>query len=335
MTNKNIKMGKISLPLDVRSSSDIPAFEKMLGNGPMAIVLVYADWCGHCDTYKKNVWNPLKSVKGKTMNMASVHYDQLENTSISNAKLEGYPSVLVVGKDKVPATFKNESGTSNAMPNSNELPTMKRLITTNVPSPSKKNSNVTSKNSNLPDIVVPEEETTLLSSNTAPSNSAPSNTMPSNTAPSNSASSNSAPSNTAPSNTAPSNSAPSNTMPSNSAPSNTALNQKNSTRIVANNSLGATNINSTAENSSAANNSTTASNLTPPNVDEDMYNNMEKMSSINSSTLKTEGVNISKNNTQGTTPLLRGGKLFKKLTLRKHRKSKSKSKSKSNTKRKN
>ena len=310
MTNKNIKMGKISLPLDVRSSSDIPAFEKMLGNGPMAIVLVYADWCGHCDTYKKNVWNPLKSVKGKTMNMASVHYDQLENTSISNAKLEGYPSVLVVGKDKVPATFKNESGTSNAMPNSNELPTMKRLITTNVPSPSKKNSNVTSKNSNvasknsnLPDIVVPEEETTLLSSNTAPSNSAPSNNMPSNTA------------------------------PSNTMPSNTALNQKNSTRIVANNSLGATNINSTAENSSAANNSTTASNLTPPNLDEDMYNNMEKMSSINSSTLKTEGVNISKNNTQGTTPLLRGGKLFKKLTLRKHRKSKSKSKS--NTKRKN
>jgi hypothetical protein len=320
MTNKNIKMGKISLPLDVRSSSDIPAFEKMLGNGPMAIVLVYADWCGHCNTYKKNVWNPLKSVKGKTMNMASVHYDQLENTSISNAKLEGYPSVLVVGKDKVPATFKNESGKSNAMPNSNELPTMKRLITSNIPSSSKKNSNLPSlskKNSNLPDIVVPEEQDTLMSSNTTPSNSMPSNTAPSNT-----------------------------------MPSNTNVKQNNSTRIVANNTsssntaLEATNINSvanssaenssavnsSAENSSVANssaeNSTSASNLTPPNLNEDMYNNMEKMSSINSSTLKTEGVNISKNNTQGTTPLLRGGKLFKKLTLRKHRRSSRKSKSK-------
>ena len=144
-------MGKVSLPLDVRSSSDIPAFEKILEKGPMAVVLVYADWCGHCDKYKKNVWNPLKSLKNKTMNMASVHYDQLANTSISNAKLEGYPSVLVVGKDKIPATFNSNSGTTNAMPTSNDASTMKRLVTTPVPAPAAYQEN------DLPDIVVPDE----------------------------------------------------------------------------------------------------------------------------------------------------------------------------------
>ena len=40
MVRKNIKMGKVSLPMDIRSSSDIPAFEDMLSKGPMAVILV-------------------------------------------------------------------------------------------------------------------------------------------------------------------------------------------------------------------------------------------------------------------------------------------------------
>ena len=82
MVKTNIKMGKLQLPLDVRSPDSIPAFEDLISKGPMAIVLVYADWCGHCTKYKDNVWSPLKSTKGRTMNMASVHYDQLDNTSL-------------------------------------------------------------------------------------------------------------------------------------------------------------------------------------------------------------------------------------------------------------
>ena len=48
MVKTNIKMGKLQLPLDVRSPDSIPAFEDLISKGPMAIVLVYADWCGHC-----------------------------------------------------------------------------------------------------------------------------------------------------------------------------------------------------------------------------------------------------------------------------------------------
>jgi len=126
-------MGKLHVPLDVRSKKDIPAFEDVLKKGPMMVVLVYADWCGHCTKYKENVWSPLKSLKDRTMNMASIHYDQLPSTSLKNAKIDGYPSMLVVGEDKVPATFKSSSGTStNAMPKSNDFTTMKNLVTSPV-----------------------------------------------------------------------------------------------------------------------------------------------------------------------------------------------------------
>jgi uncharacterized protein YoxC len=132
-SSKKTKMGKIKLPMDIRDKSQIPAFEDMLENGPMMIVLVYADWCGHCTKYKDNVWNPLKSIKDRKMNMASIHYDQLENTSLKNSKIEGYPSLLVAGPDKTPATFKNADGTStNALPKSNDFTTMKNLVTSPV-----------------------------------------------------------------------------------------------------------------------------------------------------------------------------------------------------------
>ena len=250
-------MGKVSLPLDVRSSSDIPAFEKILEKGPMAVVLVYADWCGHCDTYKKNVWNPLKSLKNKTMNMASVHYDQLANTSISNAKLEGYPSVLVVGKDKIPATFNSNSGTTNAMPTSNDASTMKRLVTTPVPAPAPYQEN------SLPDIIVPDETNTTIQNLTTP----------------------------------------------------------NVDEDIPNIS---TSVNENVPN-------TSINNLTPPNLDED---ETKPNTSINTNS-KTEGVNITRNgnlkntikrNTQGTTPLLRGGRLYSRLTKRNRKKRSSKRK---------
>jgi len=70
---------------------------------------------------------------------------------------------------------------------------------------------------------------------------------------------------------------------------------------------------------------TTIKNLTPPNVGED---ETKPNTSINTNS-KTEGVNITRNgnlkntlkrNTQGTTPLLRGGRLYSRLTKRNRKK---------------
>lgn len=115
--------------LDVRSPNDVPAFEHMIQSGPITVVLVYADWCGHCVNYKKNVWKNLTAMGNRKVNLASVHYDQLANTSQKDAKIEGYPSVIIVGNDKKAAEFKKEDGQqTNALPNANNLDAMKTLV---------------------------------------------------------------------------------------------------------------------------------------------------------------------------------------------------------------
>ena len=42
--------GIIYPPLDVRSPQDLNGIFKRITKGPITIVLVYADWCGHCHT---------------------------------------------------------------------------------------------------------------------------------------------------------------------------------------------------------------------------------------------------------------------------------------------
>ena len=120
--------------VDVRSDKDIEEFENTLSTGPITIVLVYADWCGHCKTYKEDVWSNIVNWRkeqvenGVPMNqLASVHYDQLPNTSQRNVNLDGYPSVLVVGKDGTAATFPEGK---NALPSqtARDLDALKTML---------------------------------------------------------------------------------------------------------------------------------------------------------------------------------------------------------------
>lgn len=131
---RQTKVGKLN-PIDVRSKSDVSAFESLLGKGPLTIVLVYADWCGHCQTFKEKMWNQVSSMPNKTLNTASVHYDMVENTSVKNAKIDGYPSLLLVGTNKQPATFKGDSGETNAMPAPGSVEELKNMVNTPVNNP--------------------------------------------------------------------------------------------------------------------------------------------------------------------------------------------------------
>lgn len=127
--------GTLSAPVDVRSQTSIPAFEKLIGNGPITIILVYADWCGACTRFKENTWNDVVNIPPtqRNINIAAVREDMLPLTSISDAKIDGYPSLLLVGKDKKPAEFLNESGEStNALPN-NEKENILKIIKSPVP----------------------------------------------------------------------------------------------------------------------------------------------------------------------------------------------------------
>lgn len=136
---------KISKPksVDVRSAKDVKSFEGMMSSGPLTIVLVYADWCGHCQHFKNDMWDNASKIKNKNVNTASVHYDMLDKTSLANSKIEGYPSLLLVGTDKKPAEFKNGDGSStNAMPSPNSPQEFEKMLTAPISSPVKNANSV-------------------------------------------------------------------------------------------------------------------------------------------------------------------------------------------------
>ena len=269
--SKKLKMGRLSPPLDVSSSESIPAFEDMLQNGPMAIVLVYATWCGHCDRYKENVWSPLKSTANRKMNMASINYEQLENTSLKGSKIDGYPSLLVVGRDKKPATFNSDNGVTNAMPNSNNLDVMTQLVQTPV-----EEEEVTN--------VYNESNSLMLS--------------------------------------------PNEIEPPNISSDNVSTLTRAYENNITNNSLLDNNVENNMGNS-LENNSSVRGLANENSLENSLRNSLVNDNSRtlrrnnNSGTFLNTPTNIPSRTSQGTTPILSGGRLYNRLTTRKHKSKKS------------
>lgn len=105
--------------------------ESMLKKMNLTVVLVYADWCGHCHTYKDTVWKQLEGLSNKKVGLAKLNEKALPHSPLSSAKINGYPSILVVGQDGKPAEFKDESTgePTNALPNARDTEMMKGLVT--------------------------------------------------------------------------------------------------------------------------------------------------------------------------------------------------------------
>jgi hypothetical protein len=126
-TRKATKAGKV---LQVDSKEKIPKFELQLKNSTINFVLVYADWCGACTRFKKNIWNPMCKGAAKHNRMA-VRDDMIKNTSLANAKFDYLPSLLVVDEKGQLQTFETPDGETNAMPTPKNVSEMKRAV--NVP----------------------------------------------------------------------------------------------------------------------------------------------------------------------------------------------------------
>jgi thiol-disulfide isomerase/thioredoxin len=95
VAKRSTKMGKLMPYVDVRSPQDVPMFESMIKTGPV-FVLVYADWCGHCQRFKDKMWNDVANAENKAVNTAAVHYNMVDKTSMKNTPIEGYPTLFEV-----------------------------------------------------------------------------------------------------------------------------------------------------------------------------------------------------------------------------------------------
>jgi thiol-disulfide isomerase/thioredoxin len=118
-------------PIDVRSKTQIPMLESMLGRGPITFVLVYADWCGHCQRYKP-LWERLARTPGRIANMAAVRDDIFPKVSkIANAKIQGFPSVIKVSRNGTIERFNVNGEDTNAIDSGKmrDLDAMRKEIT--------------------------------------------------------------------------------------------------------------------------------------------------------------------------------------------------------------
>lgn len=100
--------GKILPPLDVRSDGMMGEFAKRIMKGPLTIVMVYADWCGHChhmmphfDAAAKSANRSVQAVKlnETMMNMANSTINKSVNQSAKPMSVEGYPSILLLDQE--------------------------------------------------------------------------------------------------------------------------------------------------------------------------------------------------------------------------------------------
>jgi thiol-disulfide isomerase/thioredoxin len=119
--------------IDVKKLEDVAKLVEHIKSNVVTLLLVYADWCGHCKTFKKDVWDKLASLKGRKVNIAQLNESQLANSPFSGLKIDGYPTVSLIGKDMKPATLTDpKSGEStNALPNTRDMTAMTNLVKAN------------------------------------------------------------------------------------------------------------------------------------------------------------------------------------------------------------
>ena len=97
---------KMFPPLDVHSKEDIAKAIKQIMKGPVTVLLVYADWCGHCHDLMPH-WDAAANSPNRTVPSIKLNEKNTEefnsalnslNKKQSSVHVSAYPTVLVLDK---------------------------------------------------------------------------------------------------------------------------------------------------------------------------------------------------------------------------------------------
>lgn len=100
--------GKILPPLDVRSPEKMDELVKRIRQGPLTLVLIYADWCGHCHELMPH-WDRAANSSGRNIQAVKINDSVLSlanetirknvNQSAPEINVEGYPTIRMLDQN--------------------------------------------------------------------------------------------------------------------------------------------------------------------------------------------------------------------------------------------
>jgi thiol-disulfide isomerase/thioredoxin len=121
-------MGKLLPPVDVTSPSQLNELDKRISIGPITLVMIYADWCGHCTRFKP-MMKELENSAGRSVQVARVRDNVLPQSALANIPNEGYPSLMLIKKDGTAATFLDKEGNkTNVVPEHTDMAKMESIV---------------------------------------------------------------------------------------------------------------------------------------------------------------------------------------------------------------
>ncbi len=93
---KTARKGSKAASLNITSTGQMDSLKNLMKKNSVIMVFVYADWCGHCQTFKPE-WKTLERLPERNVPMVSIRDDVFPKSPLKeNIEVEGYPTVAIV-----------------------------------------------------------------------------------------------------------------------------------------------------------------------------------------------------------------------------------------------